>query len=99
MDAIDDATLERMLDLAAVAVGDDARERLRKDLGRVLESMEAIAEAPIDDLPPTYGVGEESRTRPDAPVAGLDREAALSAAPKSADDHFVLPSAMGRSKK
>jgi aspartyl/glutamyl-tRNA(Asn/Gln) amidotransferase C subunit len=99
MDAIDDTTLERMLELAAVAVPDDARERLREDLGRVLESMDAIAEAPLDELPPTYGVAHGSRTRPDEPVAGLDREAALAAAPKSADDHFVLPSAMGRSKK
>ena len=99
MDAIDDATLERMLDLAAVAVPADARERLREDLGRVLESMDAIAEAPIGELPPTYGVAHGSRTRVDEPVAGLEREEALRAAPRSAEDHFVLPSAMGRSKK
>jgi len=99
MDAIDDATLERMLDLAAVAVPVDARKALRRDLGRVLASMDAIAEAPIGELPPTYGVAHGSRTRPDTPVAGLDREAALAAAPKSTDGHFVLPSAMSRSKR
>lgn len=98
MDAIDDATLERMLDLAALAVPADDRERLRRDLGRVLASMDAIAEAPIGDLPPTYGVAHGSRTRPDAPTAGLDREVALGAAPRSADGHFVMPSAMGRKK-
>ncbi len=99
MDAIDDPTLERMLDLAALAVPDDAREALRRDLGRVLTSMDAIAQAPLDELPPTYGVAHGSRTRADEPVVGLDREEALRAAPKSADDHFVLPSAMGRGKK
>lgn len=98
MDAIDDATLARMLDLAAVAVPDDARDALRRDLGRVLASMDAIAEAPIGDLPPTFGVAHGSRTRADEPVPSLDREVALAAAPRSADDHFVLPSAMGRKK-
>ncbi len=98
MDAIDDATFERMLDLAAVAVTDEERESLRKDLGRVLQSIAAIADAPVDDLPPTYGVSSAARTRADEPAASLDRSEALAGAPQSADDHFVMPSAMGRSK-
>ena len=98
MDAIDDATFERMLDLAAVAVPADEREALRRDLGRVLSSIAAIADAPVDDLPPTYGVSTGARTRADEPVASLDRAEALAGAPQSADDHFVMPSAMGRGK-
>jgi len=93
---IDDATFGRMLDLAAVAVSDEEREALRRDLGRVLESMAAIADAPVDDLPPTYGVSTGSRTRADEPTPGLDRAEALAGAPQSADDHFVMASAMGR---
>lgn len=99
MDAIDDATLQRMLDLAAVAVADDEREALRRDLGRVLASMDVIADAPLDDLPPTYGVQEGTRQRADEPTPSLDRSEALAGAPKSAEDHFVMPSAMGRSQE
>ena len=98
MDAIDDATFERMLGLAAVAVSDEDRDSLRRDLSRVLESIAAIADAPVDDLPPTYGVSTGARTRADEPVPSLDRAEALAGAPQSADDHFVMPSAMGRSK-
>jgi len=99
MDAIDDATLERMLALAAVAVPADEREALRRDLGRVLSSIAAIADAPVDDLPPTYGVTTGARARSDEPAENLDRAEALAGAPQSADGHFVMPSAMGRGKE
>ena len=96
---IDDATLGRMLDLAAVEVNGEARHALRRDLGRVLHSMDALRAADLRELPPTYGVAAAARMRPDEPVAGLAREAALDAAPEHAEEHFVLPSAMAKASK
>ena len=93
---IDDATLERMLGLAALEVEGEAREALRRDLGRVLESMGALRAADLDALEPTFGVATASRVRADEPTESLDRAVALGAAPQSADDHFVVPAVLSR---
>ncbi|MAQ17788.1 MAG: Asp-tRNA(Asn)/Glu-tRNA(Gln) amidotransferase GatCAB subunit C [Sandaracinus sp.] len=93
---IDDATLERMLGLAALEVEGEARAALRRDLGRVLDSMTKLREAELGDLPPTYGVAEAARLRPDEPTEGLEREVALGAAPEATDELFVVPAVLSR---
>ena len=80
--------------LARLELADEEVERMRLELSKVLDHIEKIGE--LDDLdgvaPTSHVVALENALRADEPRPSLPREAALAAAPDSADGGFRVPS-------
>ena len=80
--------------LARLELADEAVERMRLELSKVLDHIEKIGE--LDDLdgvaPTSHVVALENALREDEPRPSLPREAALAAAPDPADGGFRVPS-------
>ena len=80
--------------LARLDLADEAVERMRLELSKVLDHIEKIGELDdLDGVAPTSHVGVlENVLREDEPRPSLPREAALAAAPDPADGGFRVPS-------
>jgi aspartyl-tRNA(Asn)/glutamyl-tRNA(Gln) amidotransferase subunit C len=84
----------RVARLAEMELTADEIEGFGRDLKRILEHVEEIAALDLDAVPTTARVefgGQGSTSRPDEPVAGLEREAALAAAPRADEGAFLVP--------
>ena len=80
--------------LARLELADEAVERMRLELSKVLDHIEKIGELDgLDGVAPTsHVVALENALRADQPRPSLPREAALAAAPDPADGGFRVPS-------
>lgn len=82
--------------LARLRLTDEQAEAMRNDLQQILTVMDALAEVPTDGIVPlTHVVPMDLRLRPDQVAASLSTSDALSAAPATAGDQFVVPAAIG----
>ena len=88
-------TREDVLHVAALAklsLGEEEIDRMQRDLTRILGYVELLGALALDDVEPTAHVAVDAAPlRPDAIVAGLTREAALSEAPRSLEGGFAVP--------
>ena len=82
--------------LARLRLTNDQAETMRNDLQQILTVMDALAAVPTDGIVPlTHVVPMDLRLRPDQVAASLSTSDALSAAPATSGDHFVVPAAIG----
>lgn len=91
---MDAAVVARLSELAELDLTAEERDALARDLGRILAHVEEIAALPLDDVPATTRIDtdeDSAHLRADAPSAGLPREEALAAAPKTDEGAFVVP--------
>ena len=89
---IDDALIRHLEGLSRLELEQGERERLARDLERILEHVSLIGELDLEGVEPTASVaGETAPPRADEPAAGLSQEEALAAAPESEDGHFRVP--------
>ena len=78
--------------LARLALTDDEAERLRGELGAILESMQALAELDTTGVEPmTHAVPMELRLRDDRVAPSLAVDDAVGQAPDRGDDFFQVP--------
>jgi aspartyl-tRNA(Asn)/glutamyl-tRNA(Gln) amidotransferase subunit C len=79
--------------LARLALTDEERERLRAQLGVILEAAERVREVAADDVPPTaHPVPQRNVFRDDdEPWESLPAERALAGAPETEDGRFKVP--------
>ncbi len=90
--ALDEAELDRLLALARLEVDDEQRRALAADFEELLGFVAALFEAPLDALPgvePTTVPPAQGRA--DVVTPSLDRNAALSNAPKVRGGYFSVP--------
>ena len=79
--------------LARLELSEEEVERMARDLVKVLDHIEKIAELELDDVPPTFHVIDVTGSlRPDEPRPSLPRPQALAAAPELAGESFAVPS-------
>jgi aspartyl-tRNA(Asn)/glutamyl-tRNA(Gln) amidotransferase subunit C len=84
--------IEHVAKLARLDLTDDERERLRAQLGAILEHAAKVGEVAADDVPPTASAIERSNVlRDDRPDPSLTQDAALMNAPDRAGDRFRVP--------
>ncbi len=79
--------------LARLDLTEEERERLRTQLGVILEAAERVREVAADDVPPTaHPVPQRNVFRDDdEPWESLPQDRALAGAPEIEDGRFKVP--------
>ena|SRR5437762_9253830 len=84
--------IDHVARLARLALTPEERERLRVQLGVILEHAARVQEVAGEDVPPTaYAVPRTNVFRPDQVEPCLPVEEALAGAPEVEDDRFKVP--------
>lgn len=91
-DALKADEVERIAQLARLALTDEERTLYATQLTRILDYARQIAALPTEGVPPTTRVdGVTTLERADAPHASLPRDAALANAPETVAGLFLVP--------
>jgi aspartyl-tRNA(Asn)/glutamyl-tRNA(Gln) amidotransferase subunit C len=90
MAAITPDDVRRIAELAALRMGPDEVDRMARELASILEHMQALGEAPIDDVDATGGRGS-APLRADRPDAERLAEPPGTGAPAWQDGFFTVP--------
>jgi aspartyl-tRNA(Asn)/glutamyl-tRNA(Gln) amidotransferase subunit C len=101
--------VEAVAHLARLDLAEGEAEAFARDLGRILAAARALAALDLEGVDAFYRVGggeegeagvwpgtAEARLRPDEAAPGLERAAALAAAPAQADGFFLVPTVVER---
>jgi len=84
--------IEHVARLARLELTEQEKDRLRQQLGAILEHAAKVGEVATADVPPTaYAIPRSNVLRPDEPTASLTAEEVLSNAPDRQDDRFKVP--------
>jgi aspartyl-tRNA(Asn)/glutamyl-tRNA(Gln) amidotransferase subunit C len=84
--------IEHVARLARLELSDEERERLKAQLGVILEHAAKVGEVATADVPPTaYAIPRANVLRPDELTPSLTPEEVLANAPDREDDRFKVP--------
>ena len=84
--------VEHIAKLARLRLTDDEKIEYTGQLNNILEYMEKLNELDTDNVSPlTHPMEKENVFREDIVKESLPREKALKNAPKSNDEHFLVP--------
>jgi aspartyl-tRNA(Asn)/glutamyl-tRNA(Gln) amidotransferase subunit C len=84
--------IEHVAKLARLELTAQERERLREQLGLILEHAAKVGEVATADVPPTaYAIARSNVLRPDERRTSLAVEDVLANAPDAEDDRFKVP--------
>jgi aspartyl-tRNA(Asn)/glutamyl-tRNA(Gln) amidotransferase subunit C len=87
-----DIDIDHVAKLARLQLTDEEKERLRDQLGAILEHAAKVGEVAAEDVPPTaHAIPSANVLRPDVPEPTLTHEAALANAPEAEDGRFKVP--------
>ena len=87
-----DIDIEHVARLARLELTSQEKERLKEQLGLILDHAAKVGEVATADVPPTaYAIARANVFRPDEPRQSLPREEALANAPEREDDRFKVP--------
>ncbi len=83
--------VEEIALLARLHLESEEIERMRVELGAILDHFTALAAVDTDVAPMTHAVPLDLRLRPDVPEPSLPAEEAVRAAPAKDGQFFVVP--------
>lgn len=84
--------IEHVARLARLELTEQERDRLRSQLGLILDHAAKVGEVATADVPPTaYAIPRSNVLRPDELKPSLPVEEVLSNAPEREDDRFKVP--------
>ena len=84
--------IEHVARLARLELSDDEKERLKAQLGVILEHAAKVGEVATADVEPTSSaIPRANVLRPDEPRPSLTASAALSNAPEAEEQRFKVP--------
>ena len=84
--------IDHVARLARLALTDEEKERLREQLGLILEHAARVQQIASEDVRPTaYAIPRSNVFRPDEPEECLEVEEALAGAPEVEGDRFKVP--------
>lgn len=87
-----DIDIEHVARLARLELTSQEKERLKEQLGLILDHAAKVGEVATADVPPTaYAIPRSNVLRPDEPRPSLSREEALAGAPEREHDRFKVP--------
>jgi aspartyl-tRNA(Asn)/glutamyl-tRNA(Gln) amidotransferase subunit C len=86
----------RVAGLARIDLTPDEIDRLAGELDVIVEAVARVSEIATPDVPATsHPLPMTNVFRADEPVAPLDRDAVLAAAPAARDGKFLVPQILG----
>ena len=88
-------TVDHLARLARLSLTDEERHTFAAQLEEVLGYAETLGSLDIEDVPPMSHAGGDAPLRADEPGPGVDRQAALAAAPDAAEGFFRVPRVIG----
>ena len=89
---MDDQTIERILALSQLALDDQAKQQLSRDLDAILGFFEIMNEVPTDDVQPlAHAVELDQMLRPDRAEGDIERGELQATAPETADGMYLVP--------
>jgi aspartyl-tRNA(Asn)/glutamyl-tRNA(Gln) amidotransferase subunit C len=84
--------IEHVARLARLALSDEERDRLREQLGLILDHAARVQEVAAQDVPPTaHPVPQTNVFRDDEPGGCLPQDQALAGAPQVEQGRFKVP--------
>lgn len=84
--------IEHVARLARLDLTPEEKERLRAQLGMILEHAAKVGEVAAEDVPPTaYAIPRANVLRRDEPEPTISHEEALANAPDAEDGRFRVP--------
>ena len=84
--------IDHVARLARLELTAEEKERLRAQLGLILEHAAKVGEVAADDVPPTaYAIPRANVLRPDVRIESLALQDVLANAPEVEDDRFKVP--------
>jgi aspartyl-tRNA(Asn)/glutamyl-tRNA(Gln) amidotransferase subunit C len=84
--------IDHVARLARLELTAEEKERLRAQLGLILEHAAKVGEVAVDDVPPTaYAIPRSNVLRSDVRTESLPLEDVLANAPEVEDDRFKVP--------
>jgi aspartyl-tRNA(Asn)/glutamyl-tRNA(Gln) amidotransferase subunit C len=84
--------IDHVAKLARLELSDEEKERLRSQLGLILEHAAKVGEVAADDVRPTsYAIARSNVLRPDDLTPSLTQEEALANAPETEAGRFKVP--------
>jgi aspartyl-tRNA(Asn)/glutamyl-tRNA(Gln) amidotransferase subunit C len=87
-----DIDIDHVALLARLALTPQEKQRLRAQLGLILEHAAKVGEVATADVPPTaWAIPRSNVLRPDSPRPSLAREEALANAPEAEEGRFKVP--------
>jgi len=87
-----DIDIEHVARLARLALTEEEKERLRAQLGVILDHAARVREVATADVPPTaYAIPRANVLRPDEPTPTLPHDEALAGAPEVEEGRFKVP--------
>lgn len=96
MSSISVAEVQRVADLARIALTPEEVERLAGELALIAESVAKVSEVATPDVPATsHPMPLTNVMREDIVVPTLDRSEVLAAAPAAEDGKFLVPQILG----
>ena len=93
---IDDETIENVGILAKLSLSDEAKEKAKQDMQKMLDYVEKLDELDTDGVEPLSHIfGDENVFRDDVVTNGDDKEAMLFNAPKAKEGQYQVPKTIG----
>lgn len=84
--------IEHVARLARLELTPEEKERLRAQLGLILEHAAKVGEVATEEVPPTaWAIPRVNVLRPDEPAPSLPLEEVLANAPELEQDRFKVP--------
>ncbi|WP_129659741.1 Asp-tRNA(Asn)/Glu-tRNA(Gln) amidotransferase subunit GatC [Rothia halotolerans] len=92
MSAISRDQVAHLANLARIEMGDQELDLMAAELDVIVDAVASVAEAPIQDVPPTsHPIAMSNVLREDVVEEGLTSEEALMNAPDAEDGQFKVP--------
>ena len=93
---IDDETMENVGILAKLSLSDEAKEKAKEDMQKMLDYVEKLDELDTDGVEPLSHIfGDQNVFREDVVTNGDNKEAMLANAPKAKEGQYQVPKTIG----
>ena len=93
---IDDETIENVCILAKLSLSDEAKEKAKEDMQKMLDYVEKLDELDTDGVEPLSHIfGDKNVFRDDVVTNGDNKEAMLMNAPKAKEGQYQVPKTIG----
>lgn len=93
---IDDETIENACILAKLSLSDEAKEKAKEDMQKMLDYVEKLDELDTDGVEPLSHIfGDQNVFREDVVTNGDNKEAMLANAPKAKEGQYQVPKTIG----
>ena len=93
---IDDETIENVCILAKLSLSDEAKEKAKEDMQKMLDYVEKLDELDTEGVEPLSHIfGDQNVFREDVVTNGDNKEAMLANAPKAKEGQYQVPKTIG----